>query len=895
MSQADDTAEYPWDEPEPAQETFNAFGSDDDSDDEMPRTPASRRPRVGGSQGSGSRGGKRKAGSEAPPGAGSTATAVGEGSAGNGGGSSSSRGDSLRASDREAEDGGTEGEREAGREGDDRGKRERDNDDSSSTTTAGTSALPVGDTDLEDDNRAAVRKDTDIDGSDAEEERSTPAPARKEKLGGSSTSGVAEKGGGSSSSKQAQAETAADSPGDEAPPMTPCPLCREEFPTPEVEAHVQRCLDEDDDVQVVDPPGTAAAAQGKGSGARGAGPPHGAAGSGSGSSEGQSAAGNGSGSREGQGASGNGSDADEEKCLVCGKPFPVESLQSHVNLCLDNQIKVEEEREKKESRAKRQSKSVLVSRRYAPTGTRARGPRVKSEDTKADIKLEPSAAAAAAAAPARGDAAVDNGAPPECSPCKPSDGVERKRSGSGSGAGRGGGAAGKRKKGSGSDRPRAQQQKEKVQDKPEGKGKGRLLPPGASGRGFKCPKKPRGCGAINTESSQRCCKCNVHLWTLVKPNGGTGPPVRVRVDDLVRWWELPYMAVPGKDERKQQIGYVYSLEDHNDDGRDMEAFCTYRHQPGYLSAAISLKDLELVLTPPQGERAGSRSTGSGAGGESGGGGGGGGSSDRGGDGGGGGGSSSTGSGSGGGSSVSSLSAGGSRPSVTVQSWGRGKCEHVEAGSEVNYKNGKCHSCHEAGKGGGGSDPMEEEEEKRVEDKSVKCETPGCDSGQYALGVCCACFDRHRERIAAIRTAAKKKRQLQEKNPPPCRACEGLLSETQHAECVRTANGTNCGDENASVDSLDNSDTGRCSECGIIGGKGRDNQLLLCDGNGCPIATHMKCLDPPLNEVPRWLWYCAACVLDKNAELSVRGCNACGSTDDDEKILLCDGPGCNSSE
>ncbi|CAM9696591.1 unnamed protein product, partial [Ectocarpus sp. 8 AP-2014] len=118
-------------------------------------------------------------------------------------------------------------------------------------------------------------------------------------------------------------------------------------------------------------------------------------GSGSGSSGVQSAAGNGSGSSEGQGAAGSGSDAGEEKCLVCGKPFPVESLQSHVNLCLDNQIKVEEEREKKENRAKRQSKSksVLVSRRYVPTGTRARGPRVKSEDTEADIKLEPSDAA----------------------------------------------------------------------------------------------------------------------------------------------------------------------------------------------------------------------------------------------------------------------------------------------------------------------------------------------------------------------------------------------------------------------------------------------------------------------------------------------------------------------
>lgn len=50
------------------------------------------------------------------------------------------------------------------------------------------------------------------------------------------------------------------------------------------------------------------------------------------------------------------------------------------------------------------------------------------------------------------------------------------------------------------------------------------------------------------------------------------------------------------------------------------------------------------------------------------------------------------------------------------------------------------------------DPMEkeegeEEEEgeesrgRRLEDRTVKCETPGCDNGHFQLGVCYRCFSR----------------------------------------------------------------------------------------------------------------------------------------------------------
>lgn len=42
--------------------------------------------------------------------------------------------------------------------------------------------------------------------------------------------------------------------------------------------------------------------------------------------------------------------------------------------------------------------------------------------------------------------------------------------------------------------------------------------------------------------------------------------------------------------------------------------------------------------------------------------------------------------------------------------------------------------------------------------------------------------------------------------------------------------------------------GVCSVCQGAGGNGRDDQLLLCDGQHCPISTHMKCLSRPLDEV-----------------------------------------------
>lgn len=37
-----------------------------------------------------------------------------------------------------------------------------------------------------------------------------------------------------------------------------------------------------------------------------------------------------------------------------------------------------------------------------------------------------------------------------------------------------------------------------------------------------------------------------------------------------------------------------------------------------------------------------------------------------------------------------------------------------------------------------------------------------------------------------------------------------------------------------------------------------NDILLCDGDGCKAAYHMRCLNPPLSRVPRKEWLCPAC-------------------------------------
>ena len=49
----------------------------------------------------------------------------------------------------------------------------------------------------------------------------------------------------------------------------------------------------------------------------------------------------------------------------------------------------------------------------------------------------------------------------------------------------------------------------------------------------------------------------------------------------------------------------------------------------------------------------------------------------------------------------------------------------------------------------------------------------------------------------------------------------------------------------------------CHACGIdtwVPG----NELLLCDGDGCESAYHIRCLAPPLDEVPEGTWLCPRC-------------------------------------
>ncbi|CAM9834372.1 unnamed protein product, partial [Pylaiella littoralis] len=456
------------------------------------------------------------------------------------------------------------------------------------------------------------------------------------------------------------------------------------------------------------------------------------------------------------------------------------------------------------------------------------------------------------------------------------------------------------------------QRKETAGEKKKGKGKGKLLPPGAAaGHVFKCPKKLRGgrtkgCGAVNAEATQRCCECNLRFWEEFVLDG---VPVKVRLGDETTWLEAPHLARPG--EKKLQSGHVHSLDDLYGAGVVM-ACCTYKNHRGYLSAPIGLKDLMLVPPPaenrpaakasPVASHGGCASAGSSdadgardvavlslSGATS---------------------SSSSSSSSSAAVAAAAAAAAASRDRAaatgkrSVQSWGQGKCEHVVSEKRPNHKNGKCLGCHKAGKqaetgktapfcdddrmGQGEEEAEDEDEEKKrrnLEDMTVQCETPGCDNGRFQLGVCCSCFARHRERIAKIATAAKERQE----NLPACRTCEWLLEDSEHAERMREANAM----EGLPAERMDFSITGRCSECERSGGRGPHNPLLLCDGMGCPNSTHYRCLEPELTQLPRGLWFCDSCVRDKNREVSLEGCTACSSTFDDEKILLCDGSGCNA--
>ena len=62
----------------------------------------------------------------------------------------------------------------------------------------------------------------------------------------------------------------------------------------------------------------------------------------------------------------------------------------------------------------------------------------------------------------------------------------------------------------------------------------------------------------------------------------------------------------------------------------------------------------------------------------------------------------------------------------------------------------------------------------------------------------------------------------------------------------------------------------CRHCGG-GDDSEGNDILLCDGVGCPEAWHMQCLTPRLRNVPKGLWLCPTCsaqARDKNQKRSV---------------------------
>ena len=69
-------------------------------------------------------------------------------------------------------------------------------------------------------------------------------------------------------------------------------------------------------------------------------------------------------------------------------------------------------------------------------------------------------------------------------------------------------------------------------------------------------------------------------------------------------------------------------------------------------------------------------------------------------------------------------------------------------------------------------------------------------------------------------------------------------------------------------------------CKVCGCSDREDQLLLCDG--CDEAIHLDCHSPRLSVVPQGDYFCVNCAPDFLV------CKACGDQEQGERMMICDG-------
>eukprot|EP00752_Nemacystus_decipiens_P016804 g15038.t1 len=78
-----------------------------------------------------------------------------------------------------------------------------------------------------------------------------------------------------------------------------------------------------------------------------------------------------------------------------------------------------------------------------------------------------------------------------------------------------------------------------------------------------------------------------------------------------------------------------------------------------------------------------------------------------------------------------------------------------------------------------------------------------------------------------------------------------------------------------------------TQCKVCNTRGTVMDMVKCIYEGCGSKYHLRCLEPPLEKVPKGQWYCPDC----RAKKRVFGCNACMQNDKQSQILQCDGPKC----
>ena len=146
-------------------------------------------------------------------------------------------------------------------------------------------------------------------------------------------------------------------------------------------------------------------------------------------------------------------------------------------------------------------------------------------------------------------------------------------------------------------------------------------------------------------------------------------------------------------------------------------------------------------------------------------------------------------------------------------------------------------------------------EKSAEEQGVRVQRLGSDPGVAGAG---APLRRgRRSRAPGGGGRVKRTRRLQ---PEAQRAepDDGNSSDSENGEAARNHGQESSNEDSDSDEALDPDDDIACATCGKLDSTD-ENPIVICDLEHCNRGLHLRCMTPPLAQVPETKWFCPSCV------------------------------------